>query len=134
MSQPYALFHRERFPLIVIEFTGSKETSANFNEYLKGLEENYANKKELTLVFDARKALSLNPIYQAKQAAWMQTNKNLIKQYCKGIAYIVPNPILRKVLQLIFKITPNPVPFRVFEGMEQGIIWTQSVLTSVKEN
>tara|TARA_B100000902_G_C26682845_1_gene608656 strand:+ start:169 stop:570 length:402 start_codon:yes stop_codon:yes gene_type:complete len=132
MSQPYALFHRERFPLIVIEFTGTKETSINFNKYLKGLEENYANKTELALVFDARKSLSINPIYQAKQAAWMQTNKDLIKQYCKGIAYIVPNPILRKMLQLIFKITPNPVPFCVFEGMEQGADWAKQQISELQ--
>lgn len=130
MNEPYAHFHREQFPLVVIAFTGVKETNENFKTYLHGLEENYSRKEKLALVFDARQALSLNPVYQAKQAAWMQKNKSTIKSYCRGIAYVVPQPFLRQVLQFIFKITPNPVSFRVFEDMQEGIEWAEHQLAS----
>ncbi len=128
MSQPYALFHRENFPLVVIEFTGEKATPENFKVYLRELEENYQDQEKIALVFDARSALELNPIYQGKQAAWMQKKRKLIKTYCQGIAYVVPQPFLRKVLQLIFKMSPNPVPFQVFESLDQGLAWAEEQL------
>lgn len=130
MSQAYANFNRDEFPLIVIEFTGVKENVHNFQSYLKGLEENYASKKEIALIFDARKALSLNPIYQLKQAMWMQKNRQMIKTYCKGIAYVVPQTVLRKVLQLIFNISPNPVTFKVFEDFDEASAWARQKLNS----
>lgn len=130
MSRPYALFHRDRFPIITVEFTGEKENAENFKSYLRGLEENYARKEPLVIIFDARQALSLNPIYQGKQAFWMQKNKKLIQNYCRGIAYVVPQPLLRKVLQMIFAISPNPVPFKVFENMEEGETWLKDQLAS----
>jgi hypothetical protein len=119
----YATVNREKAPVITIAFTGQKATAATFAAYLKELEENYASKSDIALVFDARKALDLNPIYQLKQAQWMAQHKALIKRYCKGIAYVIPHAFLRNVLGLIFKIQPNPVPFKVFETMEEGEAW-----------
>jgi hypothetical protein len=127
-TAPYAQFHRQDFPLIAIEFTGQKETPENFAAYLQELEANYQAKKELALVFDARQALPLNPTYQAKQARWMYQNQAIIKKYCRGIAYVVPQPFLRKVLQLIFKISPNPVTFKVFKTYQDGLTWAKNQL------
>jgi hypothetical protein len=119
----YATINREKAPLITITFTGQKATAATFAAYLKELENNYKSKSDIALVFDARKALDLNPIYQLKQAQWMAHNKALIKQYCKGVAYVIPNNFLRNILGLIFRIQPNPVPFKVFETIAEGESW-----------
>lgn len=127
----YALFHRAQFPLITVEFTGVKENAENFKDYLDGLEVNYHRKESFALIFDARQALSLNPKYQLKQAAWMQKHKALIEQYCLGVAYVVPQNFLRNVLQVIFKITPNPVPFKVFEKMDEGEEWANRLISSL---
>lgn len=124
----YATINREEAPLITIKFTGQKATTATFAAYLKELEKNYESKSAIALVFDARKALDLNPIYQLKQAQWMAQNKTLIKQYCKGVAYVIPQTFLRNVLGLIFKIQPNPVPFKVFKTMAEGESWAKEQL------
>jgi hypothetical protein len=124
----YANFNREQTPLITIEFTGEKANAENFATYLSGLEKNYATKQNIALVFDARKALDLNPIYQLKQAQWMKANKTLIEKYCVGVAYVIPNNFLRNVLGLVFKIQPNPVPFKVFKNLNTGVNWAHEQL------
>jgi hypothetical protein len=124
----YAAFHRAKAPLIIIEFTGEKANAHSFADYLGGLEENYISKEKIALVFDARKALDLHPLYQMKQAQWMQQNKALIGRYCKGIAYVVPNIFLRTMLGLVFKIQPSPVPFKVFSSLDTGVAWAESQL------
>lgn len=126
----YAAFHRQKMPKIIVEFTGEKANTQNFAEYLEGLESNYDTKEPIALVFDARKALDLNPVYQIKQAQWMRQNKTLITQYCAGVAYVVPNKILRNILGLVFKIQPNPVPFKVFEELNAGMAWADAQLNA----
>lgn len=122
-SKMYAIVNRERTPLITITFTGQKASAATFAAYLQELKRNYDSRTDIALIFDARKALDLNPIYQLKQAQWMAQNKALIKQYCKGVAYVIPQALLRNILGLIFKLQPNPVPFAVFEKIEEGEAW-----------
>lgn len=124
----YAEFHREKAPIIRIEFTGEKANAENFAEYLQGLKDNYAQQQTIALVFDARRALDLNPLYQLKQAQWLRQNKSLIEKYCRGVAYIIPNDFLRNILVLIFKIQPNPVPFKVFGTLKAGMAWADEQL------
>jgi hypothetical protein len=124
----YAKFDQTKAPLIIIEFTGEKANVQNFANYLKGLEANYARKESIALVFDARKALDLNPLYQMKQAYWLRQNKDVIERYCQGVAYVVPNSFLRTMLGLVFKIQPSPVPFKVFENLDAGLVWATSRL------
>jgi len=124
----YAKFDQTKAPLIIIEFTGEKANAQNFADYLKGLEANYARKESIALVFDARKALDLNPLYQMKQAYWLRQNKDVIERYCQGVAYVVPNSFLRTMLGLVFKIQPSPVPFKVFENLDAGLVWATSRL------
>jgi hypothetical protein len=124
----YAKFDQTKAPLIIIEFTGEKANAQNFAHYLRSLEENYARKEQIALVFDARKALDLNPLYQMKQAYWLRQNKALIERYCQGVAYVVPNSFLRTMLGLVFKIQPNPVPFKVFSNLDAGLVWAASQL------
>jgi hypothetical protein len=120
---PYALFDRSGFPLITVTFTGERETPENFQAYLNGLLENYDRQEPFSLVFDASQAATPNPTYQLKQAQWMKAHEALIKAHCRGVAYVVPNPILRQVLKLIFRLQANPVPFQVFSSLDQGKNW-----------
>jgi sugar/nucleoside kinase (ribokinase family) len=124
----YAEFHRAKAPLIIIEFTGEKANAQNFDVYLKGLEENYAAKEKIALVFDTRRALDLNPRYQLKQAQWLRQNKKLIEDYCQGVAYVVPNSLMRNMLGLIFKVQPSPVSFQVFETFTAALVWADAQL------
>jgi hypothetical protein len=124
----YAEFHRKDAPLFIVEFTGAKANAQNFAAYLKGLKENYDAKQNIAIVFDARRSLDLNPIYQLKQAVWLQQNKETIERYCKGVAYVVPNIMLRNMLGMVFKIQPNPVPFEVFKSLDAGVDWAKNQL------
>lgn len=126
--EAYADFDRTEFPLITIHFTGEKETPENFEVYLQELGKNYEHKKDLALIFELTKAPVPNVSYQLKQASWMKENDALIKQYCKGVAYVIPSMILRGVLKFIFSVQKNPVPFKVFSNYADGKQWASSLL------
>lgn len=129
----YAHFDRSTFPLIVVKFSGARETDENFAAYLDGLYENYNSQKPFALVFDATEAASPNLKYQQKQAKWMKAHEELIKSYCLGVAYVMPNRLLRIALRLIFGIQKNPVPFKVFGKLEDGKNWAEELTASLKK-
>ena len=114
----YANFDRSEPPLISIYFTGAKETDENFSAYLNGLAKNYEAKVPFSLIFELSEAPLPQLKYQLKQAAWMKENKELIQQYCYGVAYVIPGKVLRGVLKFIFSIQKNPVDFKVFSSYE----------------
>lgn len=121
----YATFDRSTFPLIVVKFTGTKADDENFAVYLEGLRANYDAEKPFALIFDASDAASPSIKYQQRQAQWMKEHQTLIQTYCLGIAYVVPNVLLRGILKMIFSIQKSSVPFKVFGSMEQGLAWAE---------
>jgi len=124
----YANFILSNLPLVTIKFTGNNETEENFTDYLNQLSDLYIPKKNIAIIFDATEAKFPSPKFQLKQASWMQTNKEVIETYCKGIAYVIPNTIIRKALQLIFAVYNNKVSFKVFETANEANIWALNQL------
>lgn len=121
--KPYARFNRATFPIITVTFTGAKATPENFQVYLDGLLENYTKKEPFALIFDANAAAMPTAYYQKWQAKWLKDNEKLIQTYCKGVAYVIPNPILRSILKIMILIQRHPVAFKVFGSMEEGQKW-----------
>ncbi|MGB3587012.1 MAG: STAS/SEC14 domain-containing protein [Tunicatimonas sp.] len=132
--EQYVRVDREKFPLVVVTFTGAKPTPANFQEYLNELYANYSPMQRFTLVFDATLARVPGISYQKQQAAWMREHQSLIQSYCLGIAYVIPSAVIRNVLKLIFKIQRDPVVSKVFSNQEEGIAWAQSQLETGNHN
>ena len=119
----YANFDRSKYPLIVVEFTGEKPTDDSFDLYLEGLFENYGRGENNQILFDAQRAVFPALKYQMKQAKWLKEHELLMKDQCKGIAYTIPNVVIRNALSLIFKIQGQPVPYQVVSTNEEGIAW-----------
>jgi len=132
--EPYARIDREQFPLVVVTFTGAKATDANFQQYLDELYANYERKQPFVLVFDATSATVPGISYQKQQAEWTSEHQDLIETYCLGIAYAIPNAVIRNVLKLILKIQRDPVPSKVFSNREEGIAWANSQLETNKHD
>ena len=125
MNKPYAIFDRSRFPIVKVEFTGLKADDENFRDYLEELLKSYDSKENLVIIFDALKASFPGMQYQKEQAAWMKEHDSLIRKYCKAIAYVVSSPGIRIALRLIFMFQNNPVPFKVFKNVKDGIEWSK---------
>lgn len=134
MPKPYATFKRDDFPVIFIEFTGENANNENFQDYLDELDANYETKKPVGIVIDAAKAEFPQFQFQKKQANWMDANHDVLKNYCKGMAFVIPNAMLRNALKMIMGMTKNPAPYKVFPTMKKAKDWVNLQLKeSTKE-
>lgn len=124
----YAEIDSSEFPIIKVVFTAEAATEENFPLYLNELKNTYANKEELAIIFDASNAVMPGIKYQKMQAQWLKENEQLMKDYCKGTAYVIPNRIIRNVLSAIFSFQKQPVPYKVCSKMSEATAWINKKL------
>ena len=130
MNKKYASIETEEFPYVVVTFTGNAANQENFSLYLSELKEIYDKKKEVTILFDASKAVFPGISFQKKQATWLTENEKLMKDYCLGTAYVIPNLIIRNVLKTIFKFQKQPVPYYVSSEFSEAEDWLNERLNN----
>ncbi len=127
MMNKYAVIDDRNFPEVMVTFTGEQPTDENFTLYLQEVKNQYEEEKRIALIFDATKAVSPGKKYQKQQADWLKDNDQLMRDYCKGTAYVMPNPLMRLVLKGIFAFQQQPVPYKVVKSIEDARTWFDSV-------
>ena len=83
----------------------------------------YSRKKDLSIIFDARKATLPSLRHQKMQAKWLEENRDDLKTHCRGTAYVITKIAVRSILKMIFSITPQPVPYKIVSNMEDAENW-----------
>lgn len=126
--QSYATIDDSEFPIVWVRFTGEKSTDENFQVYLDDVKNSYASKKTLALIFDATNAGVPELSHQKMQANWLKENEGLMKSFCAGTAYIIPNSIIRAILNAIFVFQKQPIPYKVFANKVDAGNWAESIL------
>ncbi len=120
----YADFTVNSFCMAKVTFTGNAATAENFAFYLDEIKQLYAGKTKIAIIFDATTAAFPSIKYQKLQAQWFKDNELMIQTFCAGTAYMIPNVLLRNVLQTIFKYQQQPVDYLVCKTIEEAKIWT----------
>lgn len=128
MKNKYATIDASLFPTVIVNFTGEYANESNFSLYLKEVKHVYEGKERLAFIFDASKAVIPGLKFQKMQADWLKENKLLIKGFCVGTAYVIPNIVIRNVLKAIFKFQEQPVPFIVSGTLKEAKEWAESKL------
>ncbi len=125
--EPYAIIDESSFPTVRIGFTGSKDTDQNFQSYLDQTKACYQREKRLAIIFDASKAGIPSFSHQKMQANWLKENEELMKNFCVGTAYIIPNLAIRGILKMIFSLQKQPVPYKIFETRLEAENWVKEL-------
>jgi len=128
----YAIIDEAQFPIINVTFTGESADTENFPLYLSEVKQTYDHQKKLAIIFDASKAVLPALSFQQMQAQWLKDNTQLMKDFCAGTAYIIPNIIIRNVLKAIFSFQSQPVPYIICEDVSKAEAWIIKQLADLK--
>ena len=119
----YAIFDHEDFPVVTVHFTGAAANDSNFQAYLDELHHAYKQETPFAYLFDATDATLPGFKYQKMQAGWLKENEAMMKEYCRGTAYVITNPLVRTVLKGIFALQQQPVPYYITGSAEEAKAW-----------
>ncbi len=125
--QPYAIVDETSFPVIRVTFTGHKSTDQNFQVYLDQTKACYRHQRTLCIIFDATQATVPALAHQKMQAKWLKENENLMKSFCAGTAYVIPNAAIRAILRVIFSFQKQPVPYHIMEHISEAEAWVKEL-------
>jgi hypothetical protein len=125
--KPYAIVDSANNSVFTVTFTGEKSTDENFDQYLVDLEKCYDERQQLSIIFDASKAVIPKPSHQKEQALWISQNWKMIQTYCMGTAYVIPNMAIRAVLKMIFSFQNQPAPYKIFSSLEEAEAWIEEI-------
>jgi hypothetical protein len=124
----YAEIDSSNHPTIKVIFTGNQANDDNFPFYMQEVKDVYEQKQNVAIIFDATNAVLPAIKYQKMQADWLKENEQLMRDYCLGTAYIIPNIIIRNVLKAIFTFQKQPVDYVVCKNLEDAKIWVSGKL------
>ena len=63
-----------------------------------------------------------------QQAAWMKREQPMIGEFCQGLAFCLPSPLMRGVLRGILKMQPISAEFVVVDKEADAIAWAKARL------
>ena len=124
----YAEVNSSKNPIIEVVFTGEQANDDNFPFYMQEVKAVYEQQKKIVIVFDASNSVMPALKYQKMQGDWLKENEQLMKDYCLGTAYIIPNLIIRNVLKAIFTFQKQPVDYIVCKNNDDANTWVNSQL------
>ncbi|MBC7642206.1 MAG: STAS/SEC14 domain-containing protein [Flavobacterium sp.] len=128
----YATIDSSNYPTIKVIFTGEQGNDDNFPFYMQEVKAVYEQQNKVVIMFDATNAVIPALKYQKMQGDWLKENEQLMKDYCLGTAYIIPNLIIRNVLKAIFTFQKQPVAYLVCKTMNDAEFWTKEQLNNDK--
>jgi hypothetical protein len=121
----YAELDSSTHPIVKVIFTGEQANDENFPFYMQEVKDIYKQKQHVALIFDATDAIFPAVKYQKMQGDWLKENEQLMKDYCLGTAYIIPNIIIRNVLKAIFTFQNQPVEYLVCKNSDDANSWVK---------
>jgi hypothetical protein len=119
----YAEVDASGHPVIKVQFTGEESNDENFSLYLKEVRACYDKGERIAIIFDANKASLPKYAHILMQAQWLKDHTALMRDWCSGTAYVVPNAMLRGVLNMIFTLQKQPVPFTIVGTVDLAMAW-----------
>lgn len=116
----YATIDESNLPIVLITFSEKEPTREEFDAYLDAMYKIYARHQPVSFVFDATKVKYLGSEFRIKQGNWLKQHKALIGDVQKCLVFVIPNMMVRFILDAVLLITPLPAPYVVVKSVEEG--------------
>jgi hypothetical protein len=127
-DRPYAHVEPVKDGILTVRFTGAASTDLNFGNYLQSVRESYRGVDTIGVLFDASSASLPHHRHIKMQADWLKTHWDMMKSQCAGTAYVIPNGMVRGILNMIFALQEQPVAYEIFSGTSEAEKWLKKQL------
>lgn len=109
--------------VVVVRFHG-RPNDETFTDYLEQYQSLVDEGGEYVAMYvtdsDARMPSHRHAIRQAK---WMKVNQEKTARLCRGLAFVLPSPLMRGFLRAVLQLQPLKVPHQVFRDEEPALSW-----------
>lgn len=115
-------FDESRLPLVIVTFRGTA-SQEEFEEYLRRIGANLARRQPTAVIIDSRQAVTMPAAQRRRQADWIDSNREDLRRYSAGTAFIIESSLMRGALTAIFWLTKYETPYVVVATFEAAEAW-----------
>lgn len=114
--------------LVVVRFHRGP-TDDEFRQYLADYVKVLEQQQRLGAVFVTTPQMPMTPPRQVRwQAQFMKDYRAQMEQRVVGVAFSLPNPLMRGVLRGVLLLQPMPCPHSVVGTEAEGVAWVKARL------
>ena len=114
--------------LVVVRYDGQPD-EATFAAYLERYTALVSRGMPYAAIYVTMSGARMPPAsYAKRQAAWMKEYAEVTGQYCRGLAFVLPSPLMRGVLRAILTMQPLGAPHVVLDDEQQALAWARARL------
>jgi len=128
------LVQDQAWPLVVTTFPSGELTDSDVHDYIGQLAAVLGRGELYGIITDATAGVaSMRARHHGLIDAWLKANADALGRLSCGNAIIVrPSPLLRGVLNALYRFKRPPNPHRVFGSFEDGADWVLDRLVSAR--
>ena len=124
-------FDTTKWPVVVLTIDGAPNEE-EMELFLKDWEKLYTKSMETNirykLLFDARKASTIELKHLVRMGKWLMTMKTLTETWMDRTGIMISNPTVKMLIQFVFKFYKAVRPFKIFSEPEETLEWILSDL------
>jgi len=113
----------DKFPTVLITFTGTNATDEEFEEYINCLATMYIQKEVFVILSDSRKGNYMKSKHRIDLGNWTKKNEDMIQKQCKGVAFVMSSVIIKTMLKGIFMVQAPPYKYLIVDDIEKAEEW-----------
>jgi len=107
--------------IVYIKYAAIEPTDEEFEQYLNDLYIIYDNPEQFVIILDGSDTKFLPARLRIRQGLWLKENEELIKKQCIAQVFVIPNLIVKMILQGIFLVQKPIVDYFVFTKKEEAL-------------
>ncbi len=115
--------------ILYVKYAPFEPTEQEFDVYLNDLYNVYNQKSPFTIILDGTDAKYLSSSLRIKQGKWLADNREMIQKQCIAQIYVIPNIIVKMILQGIFLVQKPFVPYFIVGSKKDALAKAQELMT-----
>lgn len=113
--------------VVVVRFRG-RPSDETFTDYLEQYQQIVdANEEYVTLYVTESDARMPSHRHAIRKAKWMKANEEKSRRWCRGLAFVLPSPLMRGFLRAVLQLQPTTVRHQVFRDEESALAWLREL-------
>ena len=107
--------------VLEVTFGSQVPTEEAFEMYLAELLRIYKESNQgIIVIFNSEESKFVPSKLRKRQAQWMKDNEVIIREKCLMCVYVIPNLLIKFILEAIFLIQKSPVHYEIVKSTEKA--------------
>ena len=115
-------------PLLTLQTYNGVPDPVVMENWRSQLEGFFEKKTRYAVITDLTDVRTPDKDIKNRESEWIKQHKPELKEWCIGLALVVPSSVIRIALNAVFWVSPLPHPYAVVSNFGEAYDWIEAAL------